>query len=433
MKKYLALLWPLLLCCTSNRWAQPYPSKLIRIVIPYAAGGTTDAMARVMQVPLQKILGQTVLVDNKPGASGILAAREVIRAQPDGCTLFFVNNGNLAVTPYVVKEANYDAAKDFSPVALVSTAPMVAVVPAALPVNDLRSFIDDAKKNPVAYASAGIGSFGQLATELLANRAGLKMTHIPYKGQGPTTIAALSGEVQLHITTPSGAMNDFIAQKRLKLLAVTSAEASPLEPGTPPVSTVLPGYVAESWFALVGPAGMPADVVAKLNDAVGKVLQMPEIQQRFAAFGVIPRSATPQKLGEMTAAEIARRQPVIRDNNIRADCVAPSSLGGEGWVEGRPGHAGASRALTPTLSQRERESIQGSQTLLCALAVAGLGLTRLADYHIAAEVAAGRLVTVLDAFQTAPEPIYAVYASERHLSMRVRVFLEHIASRLRTG
>jgi tripartite-type tricarboxylate transporter receptor subunit TctC len=319
MKRTLALLWPMLLFCTSNSWAQPYPNKLIRIVIPYAAGGTTDAMARVMQEPLQKILGQTVLIDNKPGASGILAAREVIRAQPDGYTLFFVNNGNLAVTPFVAKDANYDGAKDFSPVAMVSTAPMVAVVPASLPVNDLRGFIDYAKKNPLAYASAGIGSFGQLATELFANRAGIKMTHVPYKGQAPTTTAALSGEVQLLITTSSGAMNEFIAQKRLKLLAVTSAEASPLQPGTPPVASVLPGYLAESWFALVGPAGMPADVVAKLNDAVGKVLQLPEIQQRFAGFGVIPRSASPQKLAEMTQAEIARWQPVIHENNIRAD------------------------------------------------------------------------------------------------------------------
>jgi len=324
MRRLPGLLGPLLLwcctwCCAPNAWAQPYPNKLIRIVIPYAAGGTTDAMARVMQEPLQKILGQAILVDNKPGASGVLAAREVLRAPADGYTLFFVNNGNLAVTPFVVKDANYDGAKDFSPVAMVSTAPMVVVVPAALPVADLRGLIEYAKKTPLNYASAGAGSFGQLATELFANRAGIKLTHIPYKGQAPTTTAALAGEVQLLITTPSGAMNDFIAQKRLKLLAVTSAEASPLEPGTPPVASVLPGYLAESWFALVGPAGMPADVVAKLNDAVGKVLQLPEIQQRFAGFGVIPRIASPQKLAELTAAEIARWQPVIRDNNIRAD------------------------------------------------------------------------------------------------------------------
>jgi tripartite-type tricarboxylate transporter receptor subunit TctC len=196
---------------------------------------------------------------------------------------------------------------------------MVAVVPASLPVNDLKGFIDYAKTHPVAYASAGIGSFGQLATELFASRAGLKMTHVPYKGQGPTTNAVIAGEVQLLITTPSGAMNDFIASKRLKLLAVTSAEMSPLEPGTPPIAAVLPGYVAESWFAIIGPAGMPADVVAQLNDAIGKTMQIPEVQQRFATFGVIPKTTTAKKLGEMTADEIARWTPVIRDNNIHAD------------------------------------------------------------------------------------------------------------------
>ena len=299
--------------------AQSFPDKPVRIVVPYAAGGSTDNMARVMQEPLQKALGQPVIIENKAGASGVLAAREVIRSKPDGYTLFFVNNGNLAVTPYVAKDANYDAVKDFTPIALVSSAPMVAVVPAALPVTDLRGFVEYAKKNPVAYASAGIGSFGQLATELFANKAGLKMTHVPYKGQAPTTTAVISGEVQLLITTPSAAMNEFIANKRLKLLAVGSAEASPLAPGTPTVASVFPGYAAESWFAIVGPAGMPADVVVKLNDAIGKTLQIADVQQKFATFGVIPKTATPQKLAQMTTDEIARWTPVIRDNNIRAD------------------------------------------------------------------------------------------------------------------
>ena len=299
--------------------AQTYPDHPIRLLIPYAAGGSTDNMARVLQEPLQKALGQPIIIENKAGASGLLAAREVIRAKPDGYTLFFVNNGNLAVTPTVVKDANYDGVRDFTPIALVSSAAMVLVVPASTPANDLKGFIDYAKANPLAYASAGVGSFGQLATELFANRAGLKMTHVPYKGQGPTTIAAVSGEVQLLITTPSGAMNDFIAQKRLKLLAVTSAEPSPLAPGTPPIGAVLPGYVAESWFAIIGPAGMAPEIVAKLNAAINATLQLPEIQQRFATFGVVAKTATPQRLGQMTADEVARWTPVIRDNNIRTD------------------------------------------------------------------------------------------------------------------
>ena len=159
-------------CCFRCRRcrAQTFPDRPIRLLIPYAAGGSTDNMARVLQEPLQKALGQSVIVDNKAGAGGALAAREVIRAKPDGYTLFFVNNGNLAVVPFVQKDANYDGQKDFTSVALVSSAPLVAVIPAALPVTDLKGFIEYAKKNPVSYASAGIGSFGQLATELLASK-----------------------------------------------------------------------------------------------------------------------------------------------------------------------------------------------------------------------------------------------------------------------
>jgi tripartite-type tricarboxylate transporter receptor subunit TctC len=319
MNRFARLIAAALLVAPAALWAQGFPDKPIRLVIPYAAGGTTDIMARVLQEPLQKSLGQTIVVDNKPGASGVIAAHETIRAKPDGYTLFFVNNGNLAVVPQVVKDANYDGMKDFTPVALVAGAAMVAVVPASLPVNDLRGFIEYAKTHPISYASAGIGSFGQLATELLASRAGLKMTHIPYKGQAPTTNAVIAGDVQLLVTSPSAAMNDFIANKRLKLLAVTSPEPSPLEPGTPTVASVLPGYAAESWFAIVGPAGMPADVVAKLNIAIGNALQIPDVQQRFTSFGLVVRTATPKKLAEMTAEEIARWTPVIRDNNIRAE------------------------------------------------------------------------------------------------------------------
>lgn len=319
-RRNLTLLAALLPLGPATGWAQTFPGKHpIRLVVPYAAGGTTDAMARVMQEPLQKLLGQTILIDNKAGAGGVLAAREVVRAAPDGYTLFFVNNGNLAVVPFVAKDAGYDGAKDFTPIAMVSTAAMVAVVPEALPVNDLRGFIDYAKKNPTTYATAGIGSFGHLASELFASKAGIKMTHVPYKGQAPTTQAVLTGEVQLLITTSSGAMNDFIAKKRLKLLAVTSPEPSPLMPGTPTISSVLPGYAAESWFAIVGPAGVPADVVAKVNAAVNTVLQTPEIQQRFAGFGVLPKTTTPKQLADLTAAEIARWQSVIRESNIRSE------------------------------------------------------------------------------------------------------------------
>ena len=164
--------------------AQGFPSKPIRIVVPYPAGGTTDLMARALQEPMQKTLVQTVIVDNKAGAAGAIGAREVARSAPDGHTLLFSNNGPSSTTPLLVKDAGYDGVKDFAPVSQVSSAPLFAMINASVPANDLRGFIDYARAQPNAleYASAGIGSLGHLASELFARSAGIKMVHIPYKG-----------------------------------------------------------------------------------------------------------------------------------------------------------------------------------------------------------------------------------------------------------
>jgi len=321
MKRFLLALAAGLALAPALVSAQPFPNKVIRLVVPYPAGGTTDLMARALQDPLQKALGQPILIDNKSGASGVLAAREVARAKPDGYTLFFVNSGIVAVTPYVVKEAGYDGVKDFAPVALVSSAPLFMVVNSQLPVNDVKGFIEYARKqpNPLLYASAGVGSFGQLSTELFSKLAGVKLTHVPYKGQAPTTNAIVAGEVSLLITTTSGAMNDFISNGRLKLLGVTSAEPSALAPGAPTVGSALPGYVAETWLAVLATAGTPPDVVKRLNDAINAAVSKPEMQQKFRGFGVEAKTATPQRLGEMIVQDNARWAPIIRENNIHAE------------------------------------------------------------------------------------------------------------------
>ena len=243
------------------------------------------------------------------------------RSAPDGHTLLFINSGIVAVTPFVVKDAGFDGVKDFAPVALVSTAPLLVVIHPAVPAVDLRGFIDYVKQqpNPVEFASAGTGSFGHLASELFARTAGLRMTHVPYKGQAPTTNAIVAGEVRMLITTASSAMNGFIANGKLKLIAVTSPETSPLAPGAPPVGSVLPGYAAETWFGFITAAGTPPDIVARLNDSINRALLAPEMQQRFAGFGVLAKTATPKRVGEMIAEDVARWSAVVRDNNIRAD------------------------------------------------------------------------------------------------------------------
>ncbi len=295
-----------------------FPSRPIQMLIPYPAGGTTDIMARAMQEPLQKALGQTIIVENKAGASGVLAAREVARAKPDGHTLLFINSGIVAVTPHVQKDAGFDGVKDFAPVAMVTSAPLFVIVPGTLPVTDLRSWIDWARKQPgpLPYASAGVGSFGHLASEMFAKAAGLKMTHVPYRGQAPTTTAVLSGEVPLLITSMSAAMREGINAGKLKLLGVTSPQPNAQNPGVPPVSSVLPGYAAETWFGFITTAGTPPDVIARLNKEVNTILGTKEFQDRMLQLGQEVKLMTPAQLGALIAEDSARWGQVVRDNQI---------------------------------------------------------------------------------------------------------------------
>ena len=298
-----------------------YPSQTMQMIIPYPAGGTTDVMARALQEPLQKALGQTLLVENKAGAAGVLAAREVARGKPDGHTLLFVNGGILSVTPAVQKQAGFDPVKDFAPVALATAAPLFVIVPASVPVSDLHGFIEHVKKQPgqLAYATAGVGSFGHLATELFLKSAGLKMTHVPYKGQAPTTNAIVAGEVALLITSMSSSMRGFIDGGRLKLLAVTSPAQSPLSPGVPPASSVLPGFSAETWFGFITTAGTPPDIVQKLNTEINAILATPQMNERMAELGQQVKTVTPAQLGTLIAEDVARWGQVVRDLQISAD------------------------------------------------------------------------------------------------------------------
>ena len=312
----------LLACLLLPLWAsaQTFPSRPIQMLVPYPAGGTTDVMARALQEPLQKALGQAIVVENKSGASGVLAAREVARGKPDGHSLLFINSGIVAVTPHVQKDAGFDGVKDFAPVALATIAPLFVIVPGHLPVTDLRGYIDYLKKQPapLAYGSAGVGSFGHLASELFVKAAGVQMTHVPYRGQAPTTNAVLTGEVALLITSMSGAMRGFIDSGKLKLLAVTAAAPSAQAAGVPTVGSVLPGYAAETWFGLVTTAGTPPDVIARLNQEINTLLQTREVQDKMNALGQAVRTATPAQLGALIAEDSARWGQVVRDNNITA-------------------------------------------------------------------------------------------------------------------
>ena len=299
--------------------AQAFPTKPITIVVPYPAGGTTDTLARVMAEPLGRLLGQTVVIDNKPGASAIVGTKLVANAAPDGHMLLMPNNA-LAITPHVSKEAGWTI-KDFAPVSMVSLQPMVLITNPTLPVQTVAQLIDYARANPgkVEYATAGPASFGHLATELFMRQAGIQMTHIPYKGTAPIAQALLTGEVKVLLSTTTSQMNQYVKEGRLRMIGVASDEPSPLAPGAEPIMKTLKDYRAEVWFGLLAPAGTPRAVVAKLNEAIVKVLQMPEVKARFELSGAAPAPSTPEQFAARIADENASWSKVVREAGIKIE------------------------------------------------------------------------------------------------------------------
>lgn len=295
-----------------------YPDKPIKLIVPYPPGGTTDIMARTLQEPLSKALGQPVIVDNKAGAAGAIGTKQVATAAPDGYTLVFGNNGPSAIVPLLQKDVGYDPVKDFAPVSLVSIAPLVLVLNPSVPAGNVKEFVAWAKAQPggVEYATAGAGSLGHLATELFARDAGLKLVHVPYKGQAPSTMAVMNGEVKMLLTTSSDSMGAAVKGGKLKLLGVSTAKPSPLMPGAPTIGQSLQGFEVNVWFGILAPAGTPAPVIAKLNAAIRTVLADPEIQRKFLGYGSIATASTPQEFAAMIGAEVPKWKGVVESAKI---------------------------------------------------------------------------------------------------------------------
>lgn len=300
--------------------AQAFPSKPVKLLIPYPPGGTTDLMARALQDTFQKTLGQPLVVENRAGAAGGIAAREVARAAPDGYTLLFPNNG-ITIAPQLQKDAGYDPVKDFAPVSLVSIAPMLLVIHPSVPANNLREFLDFAKRQPggVEFGSAGSGATGHLASELLGRMAGFKGVHVPYKGQAPSSLAVMTGEVKMLITTTSASMNSNIQAGKLRLLGVSTATQTPVAPEARPIAETVPGFSAEVWFGILAPAGTPREAISKLSETIAKALADPESQRRFLDFGVVASSSTPGEFAAMIARDVEKWSAVVRQVGLRAD------------------------------------------------------------------------------------------------------------------
>jgi len=300
--------------------SQPYPSKPVRVIVPFAAGGGTDSLARLLGQKLQEGLGQTFVVDNRPGAGGTIGTDIVVRAMPDGYTLLMVNAGHV-INPHLYKALSYDAVKSFSPIALVGTAAYVLVVHPSVPVKSVKELIALAKgRKDLTFASSGNASTTHLAAELFNNMAGTKMTHVPYKGGGPANTALISGEVSCYFGSIGGSL-PHIRSGRLRTLATTGSKRSSALPDVPTIAEAgLRGYNMTGWFGMLAPAGTPHDIVSGLNREINKSLQQPDIKKRLLeAEGADPASGSAADFGQFIALEVRKYAEVVRISGARLD------------------------------------------------------------------------------------------------------------------
>jgi tripartite-type tricarboxylate transporter receptor subunit TctC len=294
--------------------------KTIRLVVPFTPGGSTDILARAI-APRLGAPGQTVVVDNKPGAGGSIGADLVAKAEPDGLTLLMGHIGTLAVTPSLYPRLPYDPLKSFTPVAWVARVPNVLVVNAASDARTLRDLVARAKAQPgkLTYSSGGNGSAAHIAFEALKLRTGLFASHIPYRGTAPSVSDLIANQVDATFTG-SPAVLPHIRSGRLRALAVSSSARLPALPDVPTVAeSGYPGFEADQWYGVVAPAGTPADVVARLNAAINQALQAPEVMQQMVGEGATPMPGTPQAFGALIAREIPRWREVIKAGNVHPD------------------------------------------------------------------------------------------------------------------
>jgi tripartite-type tricarboxylate transporter receptor subunit TctC len=300
--------------------AQTFPKQTITMVVPFAPGGSTDVVARVVAQKMGEILGQQIVVENVAGAGGNLGADRVARAEPDGYTILMGTVATHALNPLILKQKPYDPEKDFAPVSLLVVVPNVLVVNPKLGVNSVKELVDLLKKEPdkYSYASSGNGTPLHLSGELFNAMAGVKMQHVPYKGAGPALNDLIGNQISImfdNLPSSSGHMK----AGTLKALGVTTAKRAPSFPDVPTVAETIPGYETYTWNALFAPAKTPKDVVAKLNDAANKALKDPAVAARMNDFSATIVGSTPEELGKHVTAELAKWGPVVKSANIQMD------------------------------------------------------------------------------------------------------------------
>jgi tripartite-type tricarboxylate transporter receptor subunit TctC len=308
------------LLVSTPAFAQSYPAKPIRIIVPYAPGGSTDVVFRILAPKLTEILGQQIVIDNRPGAASTIGLEIVAKSPPDGYTVG-VSNIAYGANPAIYKKMPFDSEKDLVPVTLVSIVTLVATVHPSLPARSIKALIALAKSNPgtLTYGSAGNGSANHLATERFAHMAGIKLLHIPYKGGGPAVISIVQGETSILLATIPSSIQHFKTGKLIPL-AVSSAKRNSALPDLPTISEAgVPGYEAIEWQGLMVPAGTPPAVIRTLYQATTKASQIPEVREKVAGLGADFVNTTPEEFDQFLKRELSVWSKVVREVGIKID------------------------------------------------------------------------------------------------------------------
>jgi len=311
----------LVLAMAAKVAAQAFPAKPIRLVVPFPPGGAVDFYARVVQQPLSEALGQTVVIDNRAGASGMVGAELVAKSPPDGYTLLIGNIASLAINVGIYPKMPYDPLKDFTPIVRTVDVNYVLVVHPSVPAKTVAELVAYAKANPgrMSYGSAGSGSLPHLSTELFKAQTGSEMVHVPYKGGGPMVTDLLGGSVQVVIGDQANLM-PHVATGKLRALAVATPTRSRNAPDLPTIAeSGVAGFDATAWQGVVGPAGMSADVVKRLNEAFNKVMAMPAVREKLVGGGLEPVGGSPEQFGRFIGSEIAKWTKTAKDVGAKAE------------------------------------------------------------------------------------------------------------------
>lgn len=300
--------------------AQAYPTKPIRLVVPFSPGGVSDTSARVVAEKLGQQLGQQVVVDNKPGASGNIGTQQIAQAEPDGYNIVLGYDGTLVINPHL-QRVPFDTVKDFAPIGKIGDAVLIIVVNPKLPVRNFAELVAYAKALPggLSYGSAGTGSTPHLAGELLKQRTGIPLTHIPYKGGGQAMGDVVGGTLPMLYTAVAGAL-PFVKTQQLRAIAVSSAARVPSMPDVPTlIESGVKDFVFDSWVGLMAPARTPRPVIDRLNQALLAVLRAPDTRDRLQTLGVIPTPGTPEEFGQQIAADLEKNRTVVQGAQIKIE------------------------------------------------------------------------------------------------------------------